>query len=128
MADWDEMKLQEVVNKKHGAEGLPSTAIICKFFLDAVENNKYGWFWECPNGGKNCHYRHALPPGFVLKRDKKKMEDSQEKISLEDLIERERAALSSANLTRVTLQTFLKWKQRKVSFYWLVILFLVRQH
>ena len=35
---------------------------ICKFFLSAVENNKYGWFWECPNG-PSCHYRHALPPG-----------------------------------------------------------------
>ncbi len=41
---------------------------ICKYFLDAVENSKYGWFWQCPNGGKNCMYRHALPPGFVLKK------------------------------------------------------------
>ncbi len=41
---------------------------ICKYFLDAVENNKYGWFWQCPNGGNNCMYRHALPPGFVLKK------------------------------------------------------------
>ncbi len=36
--------------------------------MDAVENNKYGWFWACPNGGNNCMYRHALPPGFVLKK------------------------------------------------------------
>ena len=35
---------------------------ICKHFLDAVENSKYGWFWECP-GGPKCHYKHALPPG-----------------------------------------------------------------
>lgn len=33
-------------------------------------------------------YRHALPPGFVLKKDKKK-EEKQDEISLEDLIEKE---------------------------------------
>jgi len=35
--------------------------------LDAVEKNKYGWFWQCPQGA-GCIYRHALPPGFVLKK------------------------------------------------------------
>ena len=34
-------------------------------------------------------YRHALPAGFVLKKDKKKDEDEEEKISLEELIENE---------------------------------------
>ena len=29
-------------------------------------------------------YRHALPPGFVLKKDKKK-EEKEDEISLEDL-------------------------------------------
>lgn len=33
-------------------------------------------------------YRHALPPGFVLKKDKKK-EEKEEGISLEELIENE---------------------------------------
>lgn len=61
---------------------------ICRYFLDALENNKYGWFWECPNGASKCHYRHALPPGFVLKKDKKKEEKSEE-ISIEDLVERQ---------------------------------------
>merc|ERR1712029_839928 len=74
MEDWDEDKLADVVNKKHGSEKTNQTDIICKFFLDAVENNKYGWFWSCPVGGKDCKYRHALPPGFVLKKDKKKEE------------------------------------------------------
>jgi len=59
--------------------------------LEAVEKSKYGWFWECPSGQK-CIYRHALPPGFVLKKDKKK-EDKKDEISLEDLIETERANL-----------------------------------
>lgn len=66
---------------------------ICKFFLDAVEKSKYGWFWECPNG-ERCIYRHALPAGFVLKRDKKKMIDQKDlELSLVDLIETERNAL-----------------------------------
>lgn len=34
-------------------------------------------------------YRHALPPGFVLKKDKKKEEKEEDKISLEELIENE---------------------------------------
>ena len=41
---------------------------ICKYFLDALESNKYGWFWACPNGGTECKYKHALPPGFTLKK------------------------------------------------------------
>lgn len=61
---------------------------VCKYFLDAIENNKYGWFWVCPGGGDNCMYRHALPPGFVLKKDKKK-EEKEDEISLEELIENE---------------------------------------
>lgn len=113
MEDWDEDKLEEVVNKKHGEsdKAKPKTSIICKFFLEAVESSKYGWFWECPNGGNKCMYRHALPPGFVLKKDQKKGE-KEEKISIEELVEKERAALGS-NTTRVTLETFLQWKERK---------------
>ena len=43
---------------------------ICKHFLEAVENSKYGWFWNCPieSGGQECKYRHALPVGYVLKK------------------------------------------------------------
>lgn len=113
MVDWDEEKLEEVVKQKHSEAELkkPKTEIICKYFLDALETCKYGWFWQCPNGD-SCIYRHALPPGFVLKKDQKK-DSEEEQISLEDLIERERAALTTQNLTKVTLETFLKWKERK---------------
>uniref|UniRef100_A0A1Q3FW82 Zinc finger CCCH domain-containing protein 15 n=1 Tax=Culex tarsalis TaxID=7177 RepID=A0A1Q3FW82_CULTA len=111
--NWTEEKLAEVVAKKHGKDKtMPTTTIICKYFLDAVERTLYGWFWECPNGEK-CIYRHALPPGYVLKKDKKKLEGQKEEISLVDLIERERAALG-VNQTRVTLETFLAWKKRKI--------------
>ncbi|XP_061693901.1 zinc finger CCCH domain-containing protein 15 [Syngnathoides biaculeatus] len=113
MDNWDEKKLEEVVNKKHGEaeKKKAKTQIVCKFFLDAIENNKYGWFWVCPGGGGECMYRHALPPGFVLKKDKKKEEKDQE-ISMEELIESERAALGPS-VTRITLETFLAWKKRK---------------
>ncbi|XP_018584395.1 zinc finger CCCH domain-containing protein 15 [Scleropages formosus] len=114
MDNWDEKKLEEVVNKKHGEteKKKAKTQIVCKYFLDAIENSKYGWFWVCPGGGDNCMYRHALPPGFVLKKDKKKEDAEEEKISLEDLIETERSALGP-NVTRITLETFLAWKKRK---------------
>jgi len=112
MADWDEATLEDVVNQKHGEsnKAKPKTAIICKHFLDAVENNKYGWFWECPNKAK-CIYKHSLPPGFELNRDKKKL-DKEAEVSIEELVEIERAALGY-NTTKVTLETFLKWKERK---------------
>ncbi|XP_034476384.1 zinc finger CCCH domain-containing protein 15 homolog [Drosophila innubila] len=112
MTNWDDAKLKEVIDKKHsGEKRRPTTDIICKYFLEAVEKSKYGWFWECPNGEK-CIYRHALPAGYVLKRDKKK-EDKPSEISLVDLIEKERAALGP-NQTRVTLESFLAWKKRKL--------------
>lgn len=47
------------------------TDITCQHFVEAVEKNLYGWLWECPNGGDKCVYTHALPPGYVLQRDKK---------------------------------------------------------
>lgn len=111
MEGWDEAKLNEVIDKKHAAEKTNATTIICKFFLEAVEKSLYGWFWECNNGAK-CIYRHALPPGYVLKKDKKK-DDKKDQISIEELVETERAALGSAT-TKVTLESFLAWKKRKI--------------
>ncbi|XP_044751101.1 zinc finger CCCH domain-containing protein 15 homolog [Coccinella septempunctata] len=113
MENWDVDKLKEVIEKKHGKNSgkMPTTDIICKHFIDAVEKSKYGWFWSCPSG-ENCIYRHALPPGFALKKDKKKDEKKNE-ITLEELIERERAALGPAQ-TKVTLESFLAWKKRKI--------------
>ncbi|CAI4230114.1 unnamed protein product [Auanema sp. JU1783] len=118
MEDWDEDKLKSVVDQKQTAENkaLNTTTIVCKYFLIAVENAKYGWFWECPNGGEKCMYRHCLPEGYILKKDRKKMEDQKKEseISLEELIEKERAALSSKNLTKITLQSFVAWKKKKL--------------
>ena len=63
MEDWDEEKLRNVVLSKHG-NPKTTTDKICKFFIQAVEEGKYGWFWTCPNGGDKCMYRHSLPPGY----------------------------------------------------------------
>eukprot|EP00127_Corallochytrium_limacisporum_P006454 Clim_evm44s227 gene=Clim_evmTU44s227 len=113
-ADWDEETLKSVIAKKHGAEkSLPKTDIICKYFLDAVEKGQYGWFWNCPNG-KECHYRHALPPGYVLKKDKKRQEEEENKVTLEEHIENERQALvGRTDLTPCTEENFLKWKEQR---------------
>ena len=82
--------------------------------MEAVEKKLYGWFWSCPNGEK-CMYRHALPPGFVLKSELKEMEANKlsNELSLEMLVEKERASLGK-NVTKVTLESFLAWKKRKI--------------
>lgn len=63
-ADWDEEKLRAVVLSKKGNQQT-GTDKVCKFFIEAIEDGKYGWFWVCPNGGDKCKYKHALPPGSV---------------------------------------------------------------
>ena len=116
MDKWDQEKLEQVVAEKHQSKDNKvsnKTTIICKFFLDAVERSMYGWFWECPNGS-TCKYRHALPPGYILQREKKALEAQKEdEISIEELVERERAALSSHTTTPVTEESFKIWKSQK---------------
>ena len=46
-------------------------------------------------------------------QDRKKAEKNKEQISIEDLVERERASLGH-NTTKVTLTTFLAWKKKKL--------------
>ncbi|MBW0476751.1 hypothetical protein O181_016466 [Austropuccinia psidii MF-1] len=115
MDTWDDAKLMSVVLSKHG-NPKTTTDIVCKHFIEAIETCKYGWFWECPSGGTNCKYRHALPPGFVLKSQKKKDEEDAKKneLSLEDFLERERHNLGK-NLTPVTKESFAKWKAERLS-------------
>ena len=116
MEDWDQDKLEDVVHKKHGVGIKTTTDIVCKYFLDAIEQKKYGWFWECPNGGDKCKYRHALPPGYVLKakatEDGAGGGDDDKKITLEEFLETERHQLGD-NLTPITLESFTEWKRRR---------------
>ncbi|KAK5713809.1 Translation machinery-associated protein 46 [Elasticomyces elasticus] len=119
MADWDEEKLRGVVMSKHG-NPKTTTDKVCKFFIEAVENQKYGWNWSCPNGGDKCMYKHSLPPGFVLKTkeqraaEKALMDKSPlATLTLEDFLESERHKLTGT-LTPVTPETFAKWKQERL--------------
>ena len=61
-ADWTEEELLKVVLSKKGNQRT-TTDKVCKYFVSAIEDGKYGWFWVCPNGGDKCMYKHALPPG-----------------------------------------------------------------
>ncbi len=61
-ADWDEEKLRSVVMSKKGNQR-STTDKVCRYFIEAIEDGKYGWFWICPNGADKCMYKHALPPG-----------------------------------------------------------------
>ncbi|MCJ1351804.1 MAG: hypothetical protein MMC33_001788 [Icmadophila ericetorum] len=119
MANWDEDKLRQVVLSKLG-NPKTTTDKVCKFFIEAVENGKYGWFWTCPNGGDKCMYQHKLPPGFILKTkeeraaEKALMDKSPLKtLTLEDFLESERHKLTG-NLTPVTPETFAKWKKERM--------------
>lgn len=113
MDQWDEEKLREVVLSKHG-NPKTTTDIVCKYFIEAIETEKFGWFWECPNGEK-CQYRHALPPGFMLKSQRKALEEAEKAntISLEEFLEVERHKLGST-LTPVTKESFAKWKRTRM--------------
>ncbi|CUM64351.1 uncharacterized protein PRCAT00001953001 [Priceomyces carsonii] len=118
MDNWDEEKLRKVILSKHG-NLKTTTDKVCKYFIDAVENGKYGWFWVCPNGGSECKYRHSLPPGFVLKtKEQKKLEklaaDSAPKITLEDFIELERGKLDKSSFTPITIESFNDWKAKQI--------------
>ncbi|RAH65433.1 translation machinery-associated protein TMA46 [Aspergillus aculeatinus CBS 121060] len=119
MEDWDEEKLRKVVMSKHG-NPRTTTDKVCKYFIEAVENQKYGWFWTCPNGGDKCMYKHSLPPGFVLKTKEQKAAEKAlmdksplNTLTLEDWLESERHKLTG-ELTPVTPETFAKWKKERL--------------
>mmetsp|Transcript_13640 Transcript_13640/g.29256 ORF Transcript_13640/g.29256 Transcript_13640/m.29256 type:complete len:407 (-) Transcript_13640:1216-2436(-) len=114
MDDWDQETLEKVVKEKHGNEKpTNATTIICKHFLDAVERKLYGWFWKCPNGG-DCKYRHALPPGYVLKSQMKELleEEARNQKDAAEMIEEERAKVDAK--TPINEVTFREWHRQKM--------------
>ncbi|KAL9426433.1 hypothetical protein AB3S75_033253 [Citrus x aurantiifolia] len=115
MEDWDQETLEKVVESKNKEyQQNKPTDIVCKYFLEAVEKKQYGWFWVCPNGGKDCHYRHALPPGYVLKSQMKALlEEEAEKITIEEEIENQRAKITTT--TPMTPELFTEWKKKKIA-------------
>lgn len=113
MDDWDQETLEKVIQSKNAEyQQNKPTDIVCKHFLDAVEKKQYGWFWVCPNGGKECRYRHALPPGYVLKSQMKALlEEESQKVAIEDEIEDQRKKVQTT--TPMTTELFMEWKRRK---------------
>ncbi|KAL6011128.1 hypothetical protein ACLOJK_001572 [Asimina triloba] len=110
-----EISLKEVKSGVERAESMMKLLLprVCKYFLEAVEKKQYGWFWVCPNGGKDCHYRHALPPGYVLKSQMKALlEEETEKIPIEEEIENQRAKVTT--ITPLTPALFMEWKKKKM--------------
>jgi hypothetical protein len=55
-----------------GTADMPDTIITCLNFIEAVENDQYGWRWECPAGNLKCKYRHMLPEGYILTSKKER--------------------------------------------------------
>jgi len=83
--------------------------ILACFFIQAVEEKKYGWFWECPNEGDNCPYFHKLPQDYIFKSDEVVVKDTR---TLEEIIEERRSGISGG--TPVNAKTFKEWKDKKL--------------
>lgn len=104
---------------KHG-NPKTTTDKVCKYFISAVEEGKYGWFWTCPNKGDNCMYKHSLPAGFILKTKEQRAAEKAlldksplKTLTLEDFLESERHKLTGT-LTPVTPESFAKWKKERL--------------
>lgn len=89
------------------------TIITCKDFISAVENDKYGFNWKCPLGGDDCQYMHRLPMGYVLQKDTAPEDKDDDEMTLEEKIEEQRSLLKYDECTRITFETFNKWKEMK---------------
>jgi hypothetical protein len=99
---------------------MPETIITCLDFIEAVEDEKYGWRWECPKKGLKCPYRHMLPQGYIItsKKDrevqrKQREEETALNRTIEEIIEEERALLKYDDLTPVTKESFFAWKEKR---------------
>lgn len=109
----DPVELQKAIEKK-ARQMACETHIVCKHFLQAIEDKKYGWFWECPdqlNKAEGCKYRHALPPGYVFKDKKRSADDDDDadKRTLEEKLDDMRKGVGPGAM--VTEETFREWKR-----------------
>jgi len=103
--DLRELKNEE--RKKNGEKlWKPMYKNTCMYFIQAVEEKKYGWFWECPNDGEKCPYFHKLPEDYVFKVEEVVVELQ----TLEEIIEERRAKIKDG--TPVNEKTFKEWKEK----------------
>ena len=116
---------------KHG-NPKTTTDKVCKYFIEAVENGKYGWFWACPNGGDKCMYKHSLPPGYapfipplnpfsysylLHPHTEKEANPSPSRFILKTRDQRlaEKALMDKSPLKTLTLEDFLETERQKLS-------------
>lgn len=67
----------------------------------------------CPNG-MTCIYRHCLPPGYIFKKKgEKAIDDDEYKETFEEEIDNRIKLLGDKKGTKVTIEIFLEWKERK---------------
>jgi len=104
--------LRELKNEERKLNGeklwKPMYNNTCMYFIQAVEEKKYGWFWECPNDGEQCPYYHKLPEDYQFKDED---EEELETRTLEEIIEDRRSKITEG--TPVNEKTFKEWKERK---------------
>lgn len=119
--DWADTRKVEKQNlyedPREGTPLAPTSEITCMHFVEAVEKNKYGHFWKCPNTEK-CIYQHKLPKGYVIKTEEEKKLEAEgevEEFSLEEKIEMGRSDLINAggNKTPITEETYRIWRAAK---------------
>ncbi|KAL6121717.1 hypothetical protein NUSPORA_01326 [Nucleospora cyclopteri] len=77
--------------------------LVCKFLIDALNNNEYSSKWNCPN--PKCKDIHKL---IELSENK------EAEVSLEEYLELQRQTLEDEKLTPVTEITFREWKEKKL--------------
>ncbi|EEQ82463.1 hypothetical protein NCER_100818 [Vairimorpha ceranae BRL01] len=75
---------------------------VCRFLLDAINNNEFNSSWKCPF--PKCNDIHKL---IDLQGD------ATTELSLEEYLEFSRQSLGD-NLTPLTEETFNQWKEKKV--------------
>jgi len=85
---------------------------VCEHFLEACEEERYDREWVCENGNL-CAMRHALAPGYVLRKDRGSDEESEggdiaEKV--DNQLKKLKAAKNADGTTNVTPETFAIWK------------------
>lgn len=119
MHSWDQTKLEDVINQKHGAEATQQneTQIVCKYFLEAVEGKTYGWFWKCPDD-PDCKYKHKLPKGYVLKSEMRELMIAEktknaQKDQLFETLEKLAGLQFAGGSSRVELtdESYSKWRE-----------------
>lgn len=107
----DQKKLEEAVKFNQNKYVNPNaTTLPCHHFLNAIADQKYGWFWQCPNG-YDCKYKHALPVGFVLQK-KDDGRGEKKEFNVETDIDQAISDLASKG-TKMTYKLYLEWRERR---------------